>query len=136
MIDKMKTQYDIAEEIFNSGDHIKAFQFFKNITENNSSSVEEKSDAFNMMGVIVLIDTRVENNDESGIEYFIKSLNFNSQNIGALFNIVEGLGLSINNHKNIEMFDYAIRRLEEINYNFTEAEKEMINHKKKLKERL
>ena len=132
----MKTEYEIAEEIFNLGNYIKAFQSFKNITENSSSSVEEKSDAFNMMGVIVLIDTRVENIDESGLEYFIKSLDFNPQNISTLFNIVEGFGLSVNNHKNIKMFDYAIQSLEEKGYNFTEIEKEMINHKIKIKEKL
>ena len=132
----MKTEYDIAEEIFNSGDYIKAFQFFKNITENLLSSDEDKSDAFLMMGVIVLIDSRVENDDESGLNYFKESLNFNPYNIGTLFNIIEGFGLSINCHKNIEMLDYAIKNLEEIKYNFTENEKNMINHKIILKENI
>lgn len=136
MIGKMKTEYEIAEEIFNIGNYIKAFETFKNITENNSSSDEEKSDAFNMMGVIVLIDTRVENKDESGLEYFIKSLDINPLNIGALLNIIEGFGLSVNNHKNTEMLDYAIRNLKDMNYTLTEVEKEMIYHKIKLKELL
>jgi hypothetical protein len=132
----MKTQYEIAEDVFSSGDYVNAFQSFKDITESNSSSAEEKADSFNMMGVIVLIDTRVENNDESGLEYFIKSLKFDPRNIGALLNIVEGFGLSINNHRNIEMFDYAVLKLAETIYHFTERDQEMLNWKKKLREKL
>lgn len=89
-----------------------------------------------LMGVIVLIDTRVDNNDESGLEYFAKSLVFNSQNIGSILNIIGGFGLAVNNHKNIEMLDLAIRTLEENHYNFTESEQEMIARKLSLKNNL
>jgi hypothetical protein len=136
MTNNMKTEYELAEEIYNSGDFIKAFESFKYITENNLSSDDEKSDAFNMMGVIVQIDTRVDNNDESGLEYFAKSLDFNSQNTGALLNIIGGFGLAVNNHKSIEMLDLAIRTLEENHYDFTKGDQEMIARKVKLKNSL
>jgi hypothetical protein len=132
----MKTQFELAEYIFDSGDYMKAFEAFKNITIDDSSSVEEKSDAFNMMGVIVLVDTRVENNDESGLEYFIKSIDLNPHNADALLNILEGFGLSVNNHKNIDIIEYAIRTLKENNYSFSEEERKMIEGKIKIKEKI
>ena len=128
----MKTEYEIAEENFHSGDYLQAFEAFKKITKSTSSSDEEKADAFNMMGAIVLMDTRVEFDDESGLEYFAKSLEIDPHNIGALLNIIEGFGLSVNNHRNIKMLDLAIKTLQEINYNFSERDKEMINQKKRL----
>lgn len=62
------------------------------------------------MGVVVLMDTRIYSEDESGLEYFIKSLEFNSLNVGALFNVIEEYGLSVNNHTNIKALDEAIYR--------------------------
>lgn len=132
----MEESYKVADELFNSGNYLQAFEVFKEITQNEFSSQEDKSDAYNMMGAIVLIDTRVESTDESGIEYFIKSLEFNPRNIGALLNIIDGFGLSINNHRDIKILDSAIQTLRDLNYSLTENEVRMIDNRLTLKELL
>lgn len=100
-------------------------------------SDEVRSDAYLMMGVIVHIDLNADDfEDESGLNFFMKSLEYNAYNMGALFNVIAFFGTSVDNHQNIPMLDTAISRLHAIDYQFTEYDKETIERKLKLREEM
>lgn len=133
----MKSEYDIAEEIFKSGDYISAFDAFRALTERDIALNEDVSDAFNMMGVSILMDTNIDNwGDESGLVFFKKALEYNPLNTGALFNVIECFGLAVNSHRDIVMLDAAVKKLTEMQYNFSNEEKLMIHSKNMLKSQL
>ncbi|WP_154656445.1 hypothetical protein [Flavobacterium suncheonense] len=125
--------FDKAEDFFDKGDFLASFNHFKSITENDKFDNLEKADAFNMMGVIILFDPMIDIEDETGLKYFRKALELDDENVGALLNVIENFGLSVNNHKDVILFDFAIGQLKKINYDFNEDEKNTISDKEKYK---
>jgi hypothetical protein len=140
----MKTGIEACMDLVDAGNYFEAFEAFKLITEDDSVSNIEKSDAFNMMGAICIIDPSVllidpgvgHGLDESGLAYYVKALEFNPKNIDTLHNLIGDFGLSLNSHSNIALLDYAIRTLKEINNKLSSEQEEMVNHRIELIESL
>lgn len=132
----MKTQFDNAKSLFDSGDYLKAFEAFTNIVNNPISSKEEVSDAYNMLGVLVLIDPTFSPNDESGFIFFAKSLEYNPHNADALINIIGGFGTSVSSHRDIKMLDFALERLKESPILINKQDEKMITERIKLRDEI
>ncbi|WP_347067852.1 hypothetical protein [Flavobacterium sp. WV_118_3] len=123
--------FNEAEDLFTKGNFITSFNLFKSLTESSEFTDLEKAEAFNMMGVIILFDPLIDIEDETGLKYFKKALELDDENVGALLNVVENFGLSVNNHKDTVFFNFALSQLKKINYDFSENEKKMILDKQK-----
>lgn len=128
--------YDIAEGFFSKGDFEKAFILFKAISEDLNYCDGVRANAYNMMGVVVLFDPMVYPEDESGLIFFLKAIDADPENIGALLNVLANFGLSVNSHKNINAFDMAINRLEELGYKFSKSEIDILEEKNKVKQQI
>lgn len=130
-------KYSEAEKYFESGDYAKAYYVFKGLTEDKAIPNDILSDAYNMMGLAILFDTRIDNiEDESGLNFFSKSIGYNPHNIGALFNIITQFGVMPNCHQDVEMLEIAVQTLNDINYEFTEYDKFTIKEKLELKDKI
>jgi hypothetical protein len=126
--------YDTAEGYFSKGNFEKAFILFKAISEDLNYYDGVRANAYNMMGVVVLFNPIIYPEDESGLVFFLKAIDADSGNIGALLNIVANFGLSVNSHKDISAFDMAIKRLEELGYKFSKSEMALLQEKNKVKQ--
>lgn len=129
----MNKNYFEAESCFEKGEYRKSYTLFKTIAENEELSHKLRSDAFCMMGVLILFDPENDIEDESGITYFFRAAQLDPQNIGALFNIIENFGTSPNSHNNIIAFDFALEQLQKLNYKFSSRDFDVIERKKKLR---
>lgn len=128
--------YNRAEKHFQDGDFHNAFILFKEIAENSYICKNIRADAFNMLGAIILFDTTIDQEDESGLNYFLAAIEIDPFNIGALFNIIENFGLSVNSHKNIKAFDLAVENLNKTGYKLNIKEKDMLNNKNAIRNKI
>ena len=82
-------KFNRAEQLLEEGEYEIAFKLFEEITEDESSGNELKADAFNMLGVIISgFAPYLDEQDESGLCYFVKAIEVNPLCLGALLNIV------------------------------------------------
>lgn len=125
-----------VEELIVENHFSTAFRILESIAIDLETTNAIRSEAYNLMGVIVHFDPNLNPDEESGINFFSKSLELDSSNIGALFNVIETFGLSIDNHRNIMLLEFAINRLKSINAIISKEEMRMINEKLILKDRL
>jgi hypothetical protein len=128
--------FEQAQKFLNQNEFKRSFRLFQNIAESTDSSNEEKSDSYNMMGALVLIDPELDPEDETGLRYFIKSIEFDDCNIGALLNIIETFGVSFTSHKNTSILDFAINKIQTTDYNLSDRDKEMIESKLKIRDEI
>ncbi len=129
--------YNEAEKYFEAGEYAKAYYIFKTVAEDKSNRDDLLSDAYNMMGLAILFDTRIDNiEDESGLNYFSKSIAHNPHNIGALFNIITQFDIMPNCHQDIRLLEIAIHTLYDIDYDFTDYDKSIIREKLELKDKI
>ena len=96
--------YDDAERLFYEGLYEQAFSAFKNITLQPQSSLEDKAESLNMMGILVQYVPHLGRaGEESGIEFFKRSIAIWPHSIGSLCNVVETYGTEASNHKDTEI---------------------------------
>jgi hypothetical protein len=118
-----------ANSAFKESNFKLAFKLFSDISLDECSTNIEKSDAFNMLGTLVLFDPSLDDEDETGLKYFSKSIEFDDENVGALLNIIETFGSSPNSHKDVKLFEFALNQLSNIGYTFSTEESERLGIK-------
>jgi hypothetical protein len=79
----MNITFGEAEHLFEKGCYEEAFTAFANIAENSEYNLSLRSDAYNMMGVIISASSPYlsDSDDESGLLYFKISLQINPKNL-------------------------------------------------------
>lgn len=87
-----------------------AFEAFKEIAGNESHDSITRSEAYNMMGVIVN-GFLVLPDDEVGLEYFRRALELDPNAIGVLLNIVNTFGVGPSMHLDEPLFKRVYDRL-------------------------
>lgn len=118
-----------AEKHFNEYKFRESFAVLKEILKKPDASNQLKSDCFNMMGTLIIIDPELDLDDETGLLHFKKALEFDEWNIAALLNVIGTFGLSFTAHRDISMLDFAISQIYISNYVLSDSEKEMIESK-------
>lgn len=117
-----------GNEFFEKNDFVKAFDEYNKVVDNCSLvDADDIAEAYNMLGLISVIETRVDTLDETGLFYFKKALEFNPENISALTNIINCFGDYSQDHKDIEITKIAIKKLNLLNFKFSNVELEKIN---------
>ncbi|WP_177762628.1 hypothetical protein [Flavobacterium sp. I3-2] len=117
-----------ANDYFNNDDFSSAFSVYKKAIENGAfEDKEELSEIYNLLGLISVFDRTVDTMDETGLFYFKKSLEINSENISALVNIITCFGDLPEDHKDVEITKQAIEKLKVLSYDFTVIEIQKIN---------
>lgn len=82
--------YTVAKQYFENYNYRDAFSCFKQIAEDDKNALVVRANALNMMGVIVSgFSPDLDIEDVSGFKYFQKAIELDSNNIGALLNIIE-----------------------------------------------
>ena len=106
-------EFKNAEDLFDNGQYKLAFEKFKQIAENNIFALSVRADSYNMMGAIINgFAPYLDKEDENGLKYFLKAIDLDENNIGALLNIVNTFGEDPSMHKNREVFEKAYNRFE------------------------
>ena len=89
----MTTMMKTAEEFFNSGNFETSFNCFNTIANDHSYSAEERSEALNMMGVILSgFAPHLSVMEKDHIFFYKEALRLNTHCVGALLNIVNEFG--------------------------------------------
>lgn len=127
----MNSFFEQGEELFHQEDYKGAFEVFKRLSEDISTSSQDMSDALNMMGVVLNIEPSlaVHNEFDESISYFKQSLQHNPSNLGALLNIVENFGNSYGQHADFELFDFCYTNLKKMVDELSVLDIEMIENK-------
>jgi hypothetical protein len=124
----MNITFDEAENLFEKGCYEEAFTAFANIAENSEYDLSLRSDAYNMMGVIISGSSPyLSDSDESGLLYFKIALQINPENLGAAFNIIETYDSDPTGHQDKEIVRIACKSLEDnFGDKLSEHEKELV----------
>lgn len=122
-----------GDDFFEKDDFINAFNEYNKVIDDCFFIEDDDiSEAYNMLGLISVIESRVNTLDETGLFYFKKALEFNSENISALTNIINCFGESFQDHKDIEITKESISKLKSLKFEFSNIELEKINKIMKL----
>lgn len=126
----MQIDFDIAEKKFNENCYDESFAIFAAIATNEEYDLLLRSDAYNIMGAIIAGPAPYlsNNDDESGISFFKKSLQLNSKNLSAALNIIETYDNTPTSHQDKEVVRIACQSLQENSWEIlSQTEKHLIN---------
>ena len=122
-------------KIFDEGQYVETFQKVKQYLDSEEITSEKKSEAYNLLGLCVSLDSDLAYDDiesESGILFFEKAVEYDSNNISAWLNIISSYGHIIGpQHQRKKLFLKAIDKLDELNYQLSEKTKLIIEKKLK-----
>lgn len=123
-----------GEELYYNGDFKSSLELFKAIITDKKSTLIDKSDALNMIGILLQCDSNLctSNEYENSLSCFKKAVKLNPKNLGALLNIIEGFGPSFGQHKDLESFELAYHELMKLKNELSDSDKEMLREKHSL----
>ena len=126
-----------AKILFFQNKYDESFELFNIIALDKSIDKIERSNSFNMLGVIIIGPCPyLDPEDETGLKYFKKALELDPENLGALFNVTATFGTSPNMHRNSKLFMFAYNKLLMKKAILTEQDKKSLNEKFELMKKL
>lgn len=116
---------DLADKSFNEGNFGEAFDLYNVIYLDSNISSQDRAEAANMMGVMLMYDPSLDTEDESGLTYYKKALLLDPENLSALLNVINSFGTVVNSHTDLDFVNFAFAQLEVLNYKISDSENEM-----------
>ena len=99
------TNIEKAYSLYDSERREDAFTMFKEIALNEDNTPEDRSDAYNMLGLIGGgINKGLLNEESEEFDFFKKAMDLDSNNFIPALNLIFGYGIGYNFHANHEYF--------------------------------
>jgi hypothetical protein len=122
--------FDMAEKFMKNYQYKEAFKEYRKLIEEYSLDDISIAEAYNMLGVITIIDKNIEVIDDTGLFYFKQALNYDPNNIGALLNVVLTFGNSFENHLDFLLTEQCINKILSLNVELSDLEKKNLDEKR------
>lgn len=124
------TCFDMAEKFMKNYQYKAAFEEYRKLIEDYSLDDISIAEAYNMLGVITIIDKNIEVIDDTGLFYFKQALNYDPNNIGALLNVILTFGNSFENHLDYLLTEQCIDRVLSLPVELSDLEKKNLSEKR------
>ena len=127
----MSYSFEKGEELYYSGNYEESFAIFKAILNDAETTSVERSDALNMLGVLLDSDPNLilDSEFQQSVKFFKRAIELNPDNLGALLNVIEGFGNSFNQHRDLELFKLAYDKLLKLSNKLSISDRKLMQNK-------